>query len=161
MNKLLFTTWLGAGLLASTAAFAQALHVDKAWIRPTVVGQQGTGGFMLLTSRDGVTLTGVAAPSAVGTAELHEMKLEGDVMRMKAIDTLVVPAGQTVALKPGGHHLMLVGLKAQLVQGSQVPVTFHFRDAKGKPGKLEVHIPVATSAPGGAASAAPAHEHKH
>jgi periplasmic copper chaperone A len=72
-----------------------------------------------------------------------------------------VPAGQTVALKPGSYHLMLVGLKAPLTQGAQVPVTFSFKDAKGRQGKLEVKIPVAASAPSGAISASPAHEHKH
>jgi copper(I)-binding protein len=151
---------LGSAFLTSTWAQAQALVIDNAWIRPAVAGQQGTGGFMLLRSKEGVTVTGVSAPAHVGKAELHEMRMEGDVMRMRAIDTLAVPAGQTVALKPGGYHLMLVGLKAPLPQGQQVPVTFSFTDAKGKPGKLEVKVPVAVSAPSGGASA-PVTEHKH
>jgi periplasmic copper chaperone A len=159
MNRTIASALLVSAFLTSPWAQAQALDIDNAWIRPTVAGQQGTGGFMLLRSKDGVTLTGVSAPASVGTAELHEMKMDGDVMRMRAIETLAVPAGQTVTLKPGGYHLMLVGLRAPLPQGAQVSVTFSFKDAKGKPGKLEVKIPVAASAPGGAASPAPVHKH--
>lgn len=137
-------------LLAGTPllALAQSLQVENAWIRPTVPGQQGTGGFMTFKSKDGVTLTGASVDPSVGTAELHEMAMVGDIMRMRAVERLVVPAGKPVELKPGGYHLMLVGLKAPLVKGSLVPVTFHYRDAKGKAAKLEVKVAVASVAPG-------------
>jgi periplasmic copper chaperone A len=161
--------YIATGLASiAFAAFAQAhpLHVDEAWIRPAVAGQQGTGGFMLLKSKQGVTITGVSVPLDVGVAELHEMKMDGDVMRMKAIDTLAVPAGQTVALKPGGYHLMLVGLKAPLPSGSQVPVTFRFKDAQGTAGQVKLDVPVAVTAPSkpvapSAASEGAAHKHAH
>lgn len=132
-------------------AGAQALSVDNAWIRPTVPGQQGTGGFMTLKSSTGVTITGVSAPASIGVAELHEMAMVGDVMQMRALSSLVVAAGQPVELKSGGYHLMLVGLKAPLVRGTQVPVTFRYKDSQGKTGQLEVKIPVdqrLTNAPG-------------
>jgi periplasmic copper chaperone A len=116
---------------------------------------------MTLHSREGVTLTGVSAPAGVGVAELHEMKMEGDVMRMRAITTLRVPSGQAVELKPGGHHLMLVGLKAPLLKGVQVPVTFHFRDAKGAKGQVEVKIPVMSAAPMPSTAEPAAAGHRH
>lgn len=137
-------------------AAAHPLHVEDAWIRATVLGQQGTGGFMTLKSKDGVTLTGVSVDAAVGIAELHEMALDGDVMRMHAVEQLAVPAGKPVVLKSGGHHLMLVGLKTPLVKGSKVNVTFSYRDAKGVAGKQSVAITVDTVAPG---QTMPAHVH--
>jgi copper(I)-binding protein len=156
--KKLFATLLIAS--APVLSWAQALQVDKAWIRATVPGQQGTGGFMTLMSKDGVTLTGASVDAALGIAELHEMAMEGDVMKMRAIDKLAVPAGKAVELKPGGHHLMLVGLKAPLAKGSKVSVTFHYKDAKCVAGKQVLSIPVETAAPGKAAM--PEHHgHKH
>lgn len=147
---------------APVLALAQALQVENAWIRPTVPGQQGTGGFMILQSKDGVTLTGVSAPTSVGVAELHEMAMVGDVMQMRALDKLVIPAGKAVELKPGGYHLMLVGLKAPLGKGTEVNVTFHYKDAKGMQGKQVVSIPVGLRAPVKSSSAqGQAHPHTH
>jgi copper(I)-binding protein len=80
------------------------------------------------------------------------MKMEGDVMRMRAISGLDLPAGQTVELKPGGYHVMLMDLKTALRKDSSVPLTLVFRDAKGVESSQEVSLPVLTSAPGGAAS---------
>ncbi|MFM2112470.1 MAG: hypothetical protein RLZZ271_1130 [Pseudomonadota bacterium] len=139
---------------------AQALQAENAWIRATVAGQQGTGGFMTLKSKEGVTLTGASVDAAIGSAELHEMAMVGDVMKMRAIDKLAVPAGKPLELKPGGYHLMLVGLKAPLAKGAKVPVTFTYKDAKGVAGKLELSIPVDSVAPGKAA-AGQGHQHKH
>lgn len=146
---------------APVIALAQALQVENAWIRPTVAGQQGTGGFMTLKSKDGVTLTGASVDASIGTAELHEMAMVGDVMRMRAVDKLAVPAGKALELKPGGYHLMLVGLKSTLAKGSKVPVTFNYTDAKGAKGKLQVSIAVDSAAPSKAAAHEQAHSHGH
>lgn len=156
--KKIFATLLFVS--APLLGWAHPLHVDNAWIRATVPGQQGTGGFMTLSSKEGVTVTDVSVDAAIGTAELHEMAMVGDVMQMRAVDKLVLPAGKAVELKPGGHHLMLVGLKAPLAKGSKVNVTLHYKDAKGAPGKQVLSIPVEAAAPG---KTAPAHaqEHKH
>jgi len=156
MNKIFSILIL---LCAPLWAAAHPLHVDDAWIRATVPGQQGTGGFMTLQSTEGVTITGVSVDAGVGAAELHEMAMEGDVMKMRAIDQLAVPAGKPVVLKPGGHHLMLVGLKAPLVKGSKVHVTFSYKDAKGVAGKQSVAIAVDTAATGASGKAMPAHAH--
>jgi copper(I)-binding protein len=160
-----------AGLCLATGSWAQtapatakpavkaAVQVEGAWARATVPGQKGTGAFMSLTAAQATRLVGVASPVA-GVAELHEMKMVGDVMKMSAIAGLDLPAGQAVLLKPGSYHLMLMDLKRPLAKESTVPVTLRFKDAKGVESQLEVLLPVATTAPG-AASPVKAAEHKH
>ncbi|SDM84334.1 copper chaperone PCu(A)C [Polaromonas sp. JS666] len=151
---LLFSLALGsAAALAQTAA----VKVDGAWARATVQGQKGTGAFMSLTASEATRLVGVSSPVA-GVAEVHEMKMEGDVMKMRALPSLELPAGKKVELKPGGYHLMLMDLKAPLAKDSTVPLTLLFKDAKGVESKLELKLPVGTAAPGAAGAAA---EHKH
>jgi copper(I)-binding protein len=146
-------------VLTSMVAVAQTatVKVDGAWARATVQGQKGTGAFMNLTAKDATQLVGVSSPVA-GVAEVHEMKMDGDVMKMRAVPTLDLPAGKKVELKPGGYHVMLMDLKAPLAKDSTVPVTLLFKDAKGVESKLELKLPVATAAPGAAGATA---EHKH
>ena len=132
--------------------------VEGAWIRSSVPGQQGTGAFMRLSASQATQLVGASTPVA-GTAEVHEMKMEGDVMKMRAVPRLDLPAGRTTELKPGGYHIMLMDLKQPLTAGSKVPLTLTFRDANGVPQKLELKVPVAVRAPG--AAAAPTDGHKH
>ena len=136
-------------LLFAAAAWAQAappVKVEAAWARASVQGQMGTGAFMNLTAAQPLSLVGVSSPAA-GVSEVHEMKMEGDVMRMRPLAQLALPAGQTVELKPGGYHLMLMDLKAPLKPGTSVPVTLRLRDAKGVETKLDLQLPVATRAP--------------
>lgn len=133
--------------LASAAAQAQSVEVKDAWARASVQGQKASGAFMKITARDGAQLVGVTTPVA-GVAEVHEMKMEGDVMKMRAVSSLDLPAGKTVELKPGGYHLMLMDLKTPLVKDSSVPLTLVFKDAKGTQSTLEIQTPVRTSAPG-------------
>ncbi|MEO7391688.1 MAG: copper chaperone PCu(A)C, partial [Ramlibacter sp.] len=133
--------------------------VEGAWVRSAVPGQQGTGAFMKLTAKEAMQLVGIATPVA-GTAEVHEMKMEGDIMKMRAVDKLDLPAGRSVELRPGGYHLMLQDLKQPLAAGGTVPLTLTFRDAKGAQSKLELNVPVATQGPGTPAGG-PTGGHKH
>lgn len=145
--------------LACSAAFAQNVEVKDAWVRATVPGQTATGAFMTLTAKDSVRLMGGASP-ATGVAEVHEMKMDGDIMRMRALpDGLALPAGQAVQLKPGSYHIMLMDLKAPLAKDSTVPLTLVFKDAKGVESRLELKVPVAMTAPGMPAPGAPAMNH--
>ncbi|MFC5521564.1 copper chaperone PCu(A)C [Polaromonas jejuensis] len=152
--------------LACGTLYAQTVEVRDAWVRSTVAGQKGTGAFMKITSRERAQLVGISSPVA-GVAEVHEMKMTADVMTMRALPVLDLPAGQTVELKSGGYHVMLMDLKQPLPKGSQVPLTLRFRDAKGTESKLELTVPVSTVAPGAAAtggqaqgkSASAAHQH--
>ena len=144
--------------IAQTPATTSPVKVEAAWARATVQGQKGTGAFMNLTAKEGTRLVGVSSPAA-GVAEVHEMKMEGDVMKMRAVPGLDLPAGQTVQLKPGGYHVMLMDLKAPLMKDSSVPVTLRFKDAKGIESKLDVVLPVSLAAPGATPAKAPEHKH--
>ncbi len=134
---------------AAAVTYAQTappVRVDGAWARTSVQGQSGTGAFMRLTASEPLTLLRASSPVA-GVAEVHEMKLEGDVMRMRAVAALELPAGQTVELKPGGYHLMLMDLKAPLQRDTSIPLTLVFRDAKGVERPLQLQVPVSARAP--------------
>jgi periplasmic copper chaperone A len=165
MKKLLHTAALVstlAAVLASTPAWAQtaAVKVEGAWARASVQGQKATGAFMRLTAQDGARLVRAESPAA-GITEVHEMKMEGDIMKMRAVPALDLPAGKTVELKPGGYHVMLLDLKAPLAKDTSVPLTLVFQDAKGAESKLNLNVPVATSAPGGATAGTMMNGHKH
>ena len=137
------------------------MKVTDAWVRPAVKGQAGTGGYMRLTSPQPMTLTGFTTQVAA-LAELHEMAMDGDVMRMGQVDALPLPAGQPVDLKPGGHHLMLMNLRKALKPGSHILVTLKLRTPDGQTVLQEVKLPVRATAPGPIASGAgPAHIHGH
>lgn len=150
---------------------AALVKVDGAWIRATVKGQSGTGGFMNLTASQPLTLVGFS--TAVATeSELHEMAMDGNVMRMHAVPSLPLPAGQTVELRPGmdGHHLMLMGLKQPLKEGDEVALTLKLRTADGKSLTQEVKVPVksgsmtmppADGATSGAQPGGMKHNHMH
>lgn len=151
----------------ASLAFAQTpsanVEVKDAWVRSTVPGQKGTGAFMKITAKDGAKLVGVSSPVA-GVGEVHEMKMEGDVMKMRALPSLDLPAGKAVELKPGSFHVMLMDLKQPLVKDSKVPLTLVFKDAKGAESKMELSLPVSNVAPSAAASpgaAGKASDHKH
>ncbi|WPB57712.1 copper chaperone PCu(A)C [Xylophilus sp. GOD-11R] len=147
-----------AARLEVLAAGVAPVEVKDAWIRTAVKGQSGTGGFMKLQAPSGGRLVGLRAAEA-GVAEVHEMKMEGDVMRMRALPNgLELPARQVVELKPGGYHLMLTQLKDALPVGREVALTLDFVDLEGRKSSVVVKVPVLASAPGGGGAAA-GHEH--
>ena len=144
MNTLLRSLLLLAAV-GSTSAWAQ-VKIDNAWARATVQGQKATGAFMQLTAPQSAKLVAVSTPVA-GVAEIHEMKMEGTVMKMRALPALDLPANQAVELKPGSYHLMLMDLKAPLMKDSSVALTLVFKDAKGVESKQQVSVPVNTAMP--------------
>lgn len=116
---------IATGLALAGPALAQVDVLD-AWVRGTVPTQTASGAFMTLHAHEAAALIG--ATSAVAkTVEIHEMKMDGNIMRMRAIPTLALPAMQNVELKPGGYHIMLMGLKQPLKAGEKVPLTLRFR----------------------------------
>lgn len=140
-------TKIFAALLAFTATAALAqVEVKDAWARATVPGQKATGAFMKLTAKGGAKLVSASSPAA-GVTEVHEMKMEGEVMKMRAVSGLDLPAGKTVELKPGGYHVMLMDLKAPLAKDSTIDITLVFKDAKGVESKQDVKMPVNTGMP--------------
>ena len=144
-------------LIACSTLYAQTVEVKDAWVRATVPGQKGTGAFMNITAKDGAKLVGASSPVA-GVVEVHEMKMDGDIMRMRAVPVLELPAGQTVQLKPGGYHVMLMELKQGLPKDSTVPLTLRLQDAHGVETRMEVSVPVSMTAPGAKAADHGAHQ---
>jgi copper(I)-binding protein len=142
MSPLRLTRLIGAAALAACATSAAAqVAVANPWVRGTVSGQQATGAFMQLTSPADMTLVGAASPDAK-IVEIHEMKLEGGTMRMSAVDRLPLPAGKTVELKPGGYHVMLMGLARPLREGDTVPMTLTLENRAGAKQTIDVKAPV-------------------
>ena len=150
--------WLLAGWIAAGAAWGQ-VKVEDAWARATVQGQKATGAFMKITAPQATRLVSVVTPVA-GVAEIHEMKMDNGVMKMRALpEGLDLPANKSVALKPGSYHLMLMDLKAPLMKDSSVALTLTFKDAKGVETKQQVSLPVTSTMP---AKQIPGHaDHKH
>jgi copper(I)-binding protein len=138
MNRQLLALAL-AGLV-SLPALAQ-VSVSDPWVRATVPQQKVAGAFMQLKSAKPVTLVGVKTPVA-GRVELHQMAMEGQTMRMRAVESIELPAGQTVNLASGGYHVMLFELRRQLKEGEQVPLTLTVADAAGKRTEVAVSAPV-------------------
>jgi hypothetical protein len=136
-------------LLSTTAAWAQSVDVKGAWARATVQGQKASGAFMTLTAKDGAKLVGVTSPVA-GVTEVHEMKMDGDVMKMRAVDGGIdLPAGKAVELKPGGYHVMLMDLKTPLQKDTTIPLTLLLKDAKGVQTQMDIKVPVSQTPPVG------------
>lgn len=127
-------------LMAALPALAQ-VTVGEPWVRATVAAQKATGAFMTLTSTQNVKLVGVSSPAA-GIVEVHEMKMDNDMMRMRQIESLDLPAGKPVKLAPGGYHLMLMNLKQPLKDGDKVALTLEIEDAKKVRSKVVVDAPV-------------------
>ena len=140
---------IAATLLVAGAAHAQ-VTVQDAWVRATVPQQKATGAFMRLTAAQDARLVSASSPVA-GVTEVHEMKLVDNVLKMRPLPALDLPAGQAVELKPGGYHIMLLDLKQPVAQGSTVPLTLVFEAKDGQRTTQELQAPVravsATAAP--------------
>jgi len=127
----------------TAGAFAQnakvgSVQIENAYTRATVPGQQVAGGFMKIENKGAADQLISASSPVSGEVQLHEMAMEGNVMRMRQVKEVVVPAGGTVELKPGGLHLMFINIKAPLTAGETVPVKLKF----AKAGEVEVKMPV-------------------
>ena len=133
-----------AALILSLAlagvAHAQ-VAVDAPWVRASVPQQTATGAFMRLTASRDLRLIGARSDIAQNT-EVHEMAMQGQMMRMREVAAVPLPRGQAVALAPGGYHVMLIGLKRPLSAGDQVTLTLVFEDAGGKRSEQTVQAQV-------------------
>lgn len=123
--------------------------VSDPWVRATVPQQKATGMFASVVSAKGGKVVSASSPVA-DVVEIHEMAMENNVMRMRAIPALDLPAGKAVELKPGGFHVMLMGLKQQVKEGDSVPVTLVIEGKDGKRENVEVKAAArATNSAGG------------
>ncbi len=142
--------------VASTSTLAQTA-VKDAWVRGTVAQQKSTGMFASLTSPQGGKLVSASSPVA-GVVEIHEMSMDGNVMKMRALPALDLPAGKAVELKPSGYHVMLMDLKRALNAGDFIPVTLVILNKDGKKETLEIRAQVRAL---GKADGHEHHGHKH
>lgn len=125
-----------ATLVLATASHAQ-VTVDDPWVRGTVAEQKSTGAFMYLTAKTNSKLV-QASSTAADHVEIHKMVMENDVMKMRQIPELALPANQRTALEPGGHHIMLIGLKKKISAGDEVPLTLTVEETDGTRQQIEV-----------------------
>jgi len=130
-----------SALLIAVALFASAAHaqvtIADPWVRTTVAQQKTTAAYMTITSLQGGKVVEASSPVAA-SAEVHEMKMDGDLMKMRAVDALPLPMGKAVELKPNGYHMMLMGLKAPVKAGDVVPIKLVIEDAKGQRRTVDV-----------------------
>lgn len=152
--------WAAALALTLVGICAQAqTTVKDPWARATVAQQKASGAFMQLQSAKGGRLLSASSPVA-GVVEIHEMAMDGNVMRMRAVPSLDLPAGKAVDLKPGGHHVMLMDLKKPLNAGDTIPITLVVESA-GQRETLEVKAAVRPLSGPGASGDKGHHGHKH
>jgi len=131
---------LASFLIAITGTTLAQVKVTDPWVRGTVASQKSTGAFMQLSSPTATRLVDASAPDM--RVEIHEMSMQGDVMRMKQITGLDLPGGKTVELKPGSYHLMFFDVNHQLKEGDTVPLTLTFENAKKARETVKVQAPV-------------------
>jgi len=139
---------LALGMALAGQPVLAEVTASGAWVRGTVPAQKATGVFMKLKSSEDAKLVAAASPAAK-IVEVHEMAMKGNVMEMRAVESLALPAGKTVELKPGGYHVMLIDLVKPLSKGDSVPVTLTVVGKDGKKSTIELKAEV--RAPDGAA----------
>lgn len=152
MKRILMASLLAMG--AMTSAYASDVTVKDAWSRATAPGQDSAMVQAVITSKKAAKLVSVACKDAT-TAELHSMVMEGDLMKMRQVDAIELPAGKAVDLGAAGYHLMLIGLKKPLEAGKKTHCEMIVRGADGKDTKVQLSAkikPMAESAH---------HEHAH
>ena len=135
------------GMAQAQNAKVGGVQIENAYTRATVPGQMAAGGCMKIENKGAADQLISASSPVAGEVQLHEMAMDGNVMKMRQVKDIAVPAGGAVELKPGGLHLMFINIKAPLTAGEAVPVKLKF----AKAGEVEVKMPVnAMGNPGGA-----------
>jgi copper(I)-binding protein len=143
--KRILPVLLVAASLAATPSFARdyrvgSIEIVEPWSRATPSTAPSAGGFLTLTNKGDAPdrLVAIESPAAK-QAELHQMKMDGTIMRMRELENgIVLAPGQTVELKPGGYHVMFIGLKAPFVKDQKVAATLVFEKA----GRIDVEFQV-------------------
>lgn len=141
---LLSTIGLCAPGFSASVKASQVVVVD-AWTRVSMPGQRVGGVYMKIQANQNARLVG-AASTAVPKVEVHEMKMDGSVMRMREVQAIYLPKGEIVSLEPGGLHIMLKDLKKPIAEGEIIPITL-FVESDGKLEKLDVMVRARASKP--------------
>ena len=127
-----------AGSIQAQEAKVGSIKIENAYVRATAPGQPAAGAFMKIENSGTADQLVSASSPAAGEVQLHQMSMEGNVMKMGQVKDIAVPAKGSVDLKPGGYHIMLMNIKAPLRAGETVPVKLKF----AKAGEVEVKLPV-------------------
>lgn len=144
LSRTLFAAAMFAAFPLSALAQDSAVSVSDPYARAVPAGQPNSAAFMTLSNRSDTSHALVSAASpAANTVELHTHVNEGGMMRMRKVERIEIPAGQTVVLAPGGLHIMLIGLKQALEPGDSVALDLSFDDGS----KAKVQAPVRQIAP--------------
>ena len=120
---------------------AASVTATDAWVRGTVPAQKSTGAFVTLTSTEDARVVSVTTPAA-RSAQIHESLMDGGRASMRHVESLSLPAGRSVELRPGGYHVMLEDLAKPLAEGDRVPLTFTIEDKGGKRSSVQVDAAV-------------------
>lgn len=134
--------WIGCSLAFASMQVYAEIKVDNAWAQATTPSQTVTGVFLTVRSSTAAALVGAESVAATAV-EMHEMKMNGERMRMQTVKRIPLPVGQPVELQPGGYHIMLLGLKRKpLKAGETVPLSLKIAQADGKLETIELVVPV-------------------
>ncbi len=146
---------------ASASTLAQSTpQVSAAWVRGMVAGQGATGAFLVIDAAEPVSLVGARSPVAA-SAQVHEMAMEGTVMKMRPAPAVRIEPGHRLELKPGGYHIMLMGVRSPLKAGERVPLSLEFERADGGRIRVETQAEVRELNAAAPATAAPGSGHMH
>ena len=126
-----------AWAVASPAHAQESVRVFDAWARATILASRPGAAYLTIESASEDRLVGVTTPVA-GHVMIHAIEKDGDISRMKHIETLELPSGERFTLAPGGMHLMLMGLQDKLSEGTTFPMTLSFENA----GEITVEVSV-------------------
>ena len=137
MMKILIAIVVALWAGASPTLAEESVRVSDAWARASVLASRPVASYLTIESAVEDRLLGVTTPVA-GHVMIHVVEKDGDVSRMKHIETLEVPTGERITLAPGGMHLMLMGLQDKLSEGTTFPMTLSFENA----GEITVEVSV-------------------
>lgn len=130
-----------AGIVLLCVAYSAhaGLKVTDAWVKATVPGQPVAGAYMTLTASEDLKVIGASSPVA-RVVEIHEMRMVGDVMKMRQLNDITLAKGKSVTLTPGGYHLMLQDIKHQIKAGEVVPLVIVIQDKNAKQYKISFDV---------------------
>ena len=123
-------------LLFLSPAYAQ-VTVKDAWVRATAPQQQVAAAYLQISSVEDLRLVAARSPIA-GAVEIHETRMENNMTKMRPVASVALPAGKVVEFKPGGNHIMLIGLKGPVKEEESVPLTLVVEGRDGKRQNVEV-----------------------
>ncbi|NOU01330.1 MAG: copper chaperone PCu(A)C [Gallionella sp.] len=140
-TKFIRVSVLLVGVSLSAIAYAADIQVSSAWARATLPGQDVGMVSLIITSKQAAKLVGISS-TACKSVEMHSMTHENNMMKMREVKTIPLPAGETIDFDEEGYHLMLIGLKAPLIAGEKLPLTLRVKQANQRVVKANIQAEV-------------------